>query len=290
MVAGLSVKEVANTVRKRRHDSILSLVVEKPRKWHIERLYDLHEKHSEDKMQRFIFGGSYPRTLHLTVIGAIGLPTLRFGGSLGGGGVGKERYPDSFVEVTNLSTAFRCRSRVVTSSAFPAWEELFEITVKAPEDQIVVQLLCDQTHNDNDDENEQQQQQEQEHSASSSGSGSSSSSKRMESGGGNGVRKLSQKLRVPHYDKRFCCDREVTLALTPCGVDGGSRGGGGSDAVVAQLHAMEEAAAGRAGISKKPLVLRLKVSDALLLLFPLIILFFLFYYSLLLSLSLSLFC
>ena len=78
MVAGLSVKEVANTVRKRRHDSASFLWWWRSRGSGIEG-GDLHER-SEDKMQRFIFGGSYPRTLHLTVIGAIGLPTLRFSG------------------------------------------------------------------------------------------------------------------------------------------------------------------------------------------------------------------
>ena len=76
-VTGLSVKEVAECVRRRRQDKILSLVVEKPRSgWGIGRFFSRSEQRQEESLQRYIFGGSYPRTLHLTVIGAIGLPAL----------------------------------------------------------------------------------------------------------------------------------------------------------------------------------------------------------------------
>ena len=45
LVTGLSVREVAECVRKRRSEKILSLVVEKPRKWRLERMYDRHEQY-----------------------------------------------------------------------------------------------------------------------------------------------------------------------------------------------------------------------------------------------------
>ena len=45
LVTGLSVKEVADCVRRRRSEKILSLVVEKPRKWWLERMYDRREQH-----------------------------------------------------------------------------------------------------------------------------------------------------------------------------------------------------------------------------------------------------
>ena len=41
LITGLSVREVAECVRRRRSEKILSLVVEKPRKWRLERMYEL---------------------------------------------------------------------------------------------------------------------------------------------------------------------------------------------------------------------------------------------------------
>ncbi len=43
-VTGLSVKEVAECVRRRRQDKILSLVVEKPKKWKIGRFFSRSEQ------------------------------------------------------------------------------------------------------------------------------------------------------------------------------------------------------------------------------------------------------
>ena len=101
-VTGLSVREVAECVRKRKQDRILSLVVEKPRKWSIGRFFMRSEQRQEESLQRHVFGGSYPRTLHLTVIGAIGLPSL----------YPSAQYPNSYVEVTNRSTSTSFRTTV----------------------------------------------------------------------------------------------------------------------------------------------------------------------------------
>jgi C-terminal processing protease CtpA/Prc len=101
-VTGLSVREVADCVRRRRQDRILSLVVEKPRKWSIGRFFMRSEQRQEESLQRHVFGGSYPRTLHLTVIGAIGLPSL----------YPSAQYPNAYVEVTNRSTATSYRTTV----------------------------------------------------------------------------------------------------------------------------------------------------------------------------------
>lgn len=181
-VTGLSVREVAECVRKRRQEKILSLVVEKPRRWGIGRLFSRSEQRSEESLQRYIFGGSYPRTLHLTVIGAIGLPPL----------YPLSTYPNSYIEVTNRSTATSFRTKVVRNNAFPVWEELVEVVVRSPEDQIVVQLLSEQLDATGEDGSEVAHR-----------------------GASDGCRKLSQRLRLPHYDKRFCCNREVSLALAP---------------------------------------------------------------------------
>lgn len=105
-VTGLSVREVAECVRKRRQEKILSLVVEKPRRWGIGRLFSRSEQRSEESLQRYIFGGSYPRTLHLTVIGAIGLPPL----------YPLSTYPNSYIEVTNRSTATSFRTKVTCNT------------------------------------------------------------------------------------------------------------------------------------------------------------------------------
>ena len=101
-VTGLSVREVAECVRKRKQDRILSLVVEKPRKSSIGRFFMRSEQRQEESLQRHVFGGSYPRTLHLTVIGAIGLPSL----------YPSAQYPNSYVEVTNRSTSTSFRTTV----------------------------------------------------------------------------------------------------------------------------------------------------------------------------------
>ena len=130
-VNGLSVREVAECVRRRKQDRILSLVVEKQRKgWGLGRLFGRSEQRQAESLQRYIFGGSYPRTLHLTVIGAIGLPPL----------YPSSRYPNSYVEVTNRSTAQSFRTKVVRNNAFPVWEELVEVVVRSPEDQVVTNL------------------------------------------------------------------------------------------------------------------------------------------------------
>jgi hypothetical protein len=78
--------------------------VEKPRNGFLGlgRFFGRQEQRHEESLQRYIFGGSYPRTLHLTVIGAIGLPAL----------YPSTRYPSSFLEVTNRSTAVSFRTKV----------------------------------------------------------------------------------------------------------------------------------------------------------------------------------
>jgi hypothetical protein len=83
---------------------------------------------------------------------------------------------------------------VVRNNAFPVWEELVEIVVRSPEDQIVVQLLSEQLD-----------------PVKEEGGGGEVAHR----GASDGCRKLSQRLRLPHYDKRFCCNREVSLALAP---------------------------------------------------------------------------
>ena len=66
LVTSLTVREVAECVRRRKRDRVLSLVVEKPRKWGLGRLLGRAEQRHAEQVQRFVFGGSYPRTLHLT--------------------------------------------------------------------------------------------------------------------------------------------------------------------------------------------------------------------------------
>ena len=63
-------------------------------------------------------------------------------------------------------------------------------------------------------------------------------------GVGDETRRLSQKLRVPHYDKRFCCNREVSSNLAPFAH---------SPLLAAQLEAAGASAS-------RPLMLRLKAT------------------------------
>ena len=75
-----------------------------------------------------------------------------------------------------------------------------EIVVRAPEDQVVVQLLAEADDGGDD------------------GGGGAAAPAVVIGGDGtigasgersDGASKLSQRLRLPHYDKRFCCNREV---------------------------------------------------------------------------------
>ena len=93
-------------MRKRTKDQLLTLVVEKPKKWAIERFLDRSDRRYEDAIQRHLFGGAYPRTMHLTIIGATGLPLFKqkegdvtevdFNGDV----ETDQRWPSSYAEVS----------------------------------------------------------------------------------------------------------------------------------------------------------------------------------------------
>jgi hypothetical protein len=93
----------------------------------------------------------------------------------------------------------------VRNNAFPVWEELIEVVVRAPEDQVAVQLLGESLDDDEDDDDNGLGLSPSSPSLSASSSSSASAAVVT----GDATRKLSQRLRLPHYDKRFCCDREV---------------------------------------------------------------------------------
>ena len=130
---------------------------------------------------------------------------------------------------------------MVRNNAFPVWEELVEVMVRSPDDQITVQLLAEPNFATT--------------SSTTAGSGGAAVSAANEAnedddentpipGVGDETRRLSQKLRVPHYDKRFCCNREVSLNLAPFAH---------SPLLAAQLEAAGASAS-------RPLMLRLKAT------------------------------
>lgn len=127
---------------------------------------------------------------------------------------------------------------MVRNNAFPVWEELVEVVVRSPEDQLTVQLLAEPNF---------AQDAAAATAAAASGGGADDEG---EGGGGpipgvgDETRRLSQRLRVPHYDKRFCCSREVSLSLAPF--------------AHAPLLAAQLAAAGAS--ASRPLLLRLKAT------------------------------
>ena len=86
--------------------------------------------------------------MHLTIIGATGLPLFKLskGGTVtevdvNGDVETDQRWPSSYAEVTNKNTGTRIRTRTAADTAFPEWEEMLEIPVMSPEDVITVCLV-----------------------------------------------------------------------------------------------------------------------------------------------------